>query len=68
MVLSINIERINFYYPTKIIPIPSINECKIQLLSKNEKLIKRMQWKALEYFEKLNDSVKETYGFIIKMK
>ena len=44
-------------------PISSRDEYEIQLVSKVERLIKRMRWKALEYLGKLNNSAKETWGF-----
>ena len=53
--------RINIDYSNKIIPVPFKDEYEIQSVSKVEKLIKRMRWKALEYLGKLNDSVTETY-------
>ena len=56
-------EKIDIDYSTKNIPIPSKDECEIQLVSKIEHVIKRMRWKALEYLGKLSNSTKESYGF-----
>ena len=56
-------EKIDIDYSTKSIPIPSNDEYEIPLLSKIEHVIKRMRWKALEYHGKLNNSIKESYGF-----
>ena len=56
-------EKIDVDYSTKNIPVPSKDEYEIQLVSKIEHVIKSMKWKALEYLGKLNNSIKETYGF-----
>ena len=47
------------------IPIPSKHNYKIMLVSKIEKVIKRMRWKTLEFLGKLDndDNNRETYGF-----
>ena len=50
-------------YSDKNIPIPSRQDYKIHLLSKTEKFIKRIRWKALEFLGKLESTEKETYGF-----
>ena len=50
-------------YSNKNIPIPSRNECKIQLISKVENVLERMRWKALQFLGKLEENNKETYGF-----
>ena len=50
-------------YSNKNILIPSRQDYKIHLLSKAEKFIKRIRWKALEFLGKLESTVKETYGF-----
>ena len=50
-------------YSDKNIPIPSRQDYKIHLLSKTEKFIKRIRWKALEFPGKLESTEKETYGF-----
>ena len=65
LVLSINMEITNIDYSTKNIPVPFKDEYEIQLVSKVENLIKRMQWKALEYLGKLNDSAKENSAFFL---
>ena len=50
-------------YSDKNIPIPSNQDYKIQLISKTEKFIKRMRWKALQFLGKLESTDKLTYGF-----
>ena len=50
-------------YSEKNIPIPSKEQYKIHLISKVEKFIKRMRWKALQFLEKLESTNKETFGF-----
>ena len=50
-------------YSDKNIPTPSRQDYKIHLLSKTEKFIKRIRWKALEFLGKLESTEKETYGF-----
>ena len=56
-------EEFNMNYSDKNIPIPSQQDYKIQLISKAEKFIKRIRWKALEFLRKLDSKEKETYGF-----
>ena len=56
-------EKFNIDYSDKNIPIPSRQDYKIHLLSKTEKFIKRIRWKALEFLGKLESTEKETYGF-----
>ena len=56
-------ENFNIEYSNKNITTPSKQEYTIQLISKVEKLIKRMRWKALIYLEKIDLEEKETYGF-----
>ena len=58
-----NMEKINIDYSDKNIPIPSQQDYKIHLISKTEKFIKRIRWKALEFLGKLEPTDKETYGF-----
>ena len=55
-------EKFNIDYSTKNIPIPSEREYMIQLISKVEKFIKQMKWKALQFLGKLDNSGKENYG------
>ena len=55
-------ERFNMIYSEKNIPIPSKEDYKIQLISKTEKFIKRMRWKALEFLGNLHSSDKITFG------
>ena len=56
-------EEFNMNYSDKNIPIPSQQDYKLHLISKTEKFIKRIRWKALEFLEKLDSTEKETYGF-----
>ena len=42
-------ERFNFGYSIKNIPIPTQRQYKLQLIDKIEAVIKRMRWKALYY-------------------
>ena len=55
-------EKFNIDHSTKNIPIPSEREYMIQLISKVEKFIKQMKWKALQFLGKLDNSGKENYG------
>ena len=50
-------------YSTKNIPIPTKHEYTIKLISKVEQFIKRMRWKALQFLDKLDNTVQENYGF-----
>ena len=56
-------EKFNMNYSDKNIPIPSRQDYKIHLISKTEKFIKQIRWKALEFLGKLESTEKETYGF-----
>ena len=56
-------EKFNMNYSDKNIPIPSRQDYKIHSISKTEKFIKRIRWKALEFLGKLESTEKETYGF-----
>lgn len=56
-------EKFNINYSNKNIPIPTKRQYTLSLISKIEKIIKRMRWKVLEFQGKLDDSGKETYGF-----
>ena len=56
-------EEFNMNYSDKNIPIPSQQDYKLHLISKTEKFIKRIRWKALEFLGKLDSTEKETYGF-----
>ena len=57
-------ERINFNYSTKNIPIPTKNDYSRRLIERTEQLVRRMRWKAFFF---LNPEAKkqsiETYGF-----
>ena len=56
-------ERFDINYSKKNIPIPSKHNYKIMLVSKIEKVIKRMRWKTLEFLGKLDndDNNRETW-------
>ena len=56
-------EKFNINYSDKNIPIPTEQNYKIQLISKTEKFIKRIRWKALQFLGKLESTDKLTYGF-----
>ena len=56
-------EKFNMNYSDKNIPIPTKQNYKIQLISKTEKFIKRIRWKALQFLGKLESTDKLTYGF-----
>ena len=56
-------EKFNMNYSDKNIPIPTEQNYKIQLISKTEKFIKRIRWKALQFLVKLESTDKLTYGF-----
>ena len=56
-------EKFYLIYPEKNIPIPSNEQYKIHLISKAEKFIKRMRWKALLFLRKLESTDKETFSF-----
>ena len=58
-------ERINYTYSLKNIPIPPTDSYLKSFISKVESLLKRMRWKAF-FFDKDKDdnrNVTETYGF-----
>ena len=44
-------------------PLVNHHEYKLKLISKVESLIKRMRWKVLQFFGKLERTDKETFGF-----
>ena len=50
-------------YSKKNISVSSKYQYKIILISKIEKVVKRMRWKVLEFHRKLNDNNKETFRF-----
>ena len=58
-------EKFEIEYSMKNIPIPSQRQYKLQLISKAEKLIKRMRWKTLQFLGKLSsdNNNNETSGF-----
>ena len=56
-------ERFNISYSHKKIPIQTEKQYKIQLIAKIENLVKTMRWKALDFLGKLDNQVKDTYGF-----
>ena len=60
-------ERMNFGYSVKNIPIPNQRAYKLQLIERIEAVIKRMRWKAIYFLNKDQNSNKEsqhiqTYG------
>ena len=63
-------ERMNFGYSLKNIPIPSSKSYKLKLIEKTESFIKRMRWKAhffLQENEEGQESMKrENYGFMTR--
>ena len=67
-------EKINFNYSMKNIPVPSNSNYKLKLIEKVELLIKRMRWRAHFFLnEKRNDTSeieteKENYGFLKRNK
>ena len=54
-----HLNRVNFNYSTKNIPIPSRNSFKKRLIEKVESVIKRMRWKALFFMKDNDDSRRE---------
>lgn len=58
-------ERVNFGYSMKNIPIPSTKEYKKSLIEKTESVLKRMRWKAFHFLNRTvnKQENKETYGF-----
>ena len=54
-------EKFDMDYSDKNIPIPSRQDYKIHLLSKTEKFIKRIRWKALEFSGKPESTEKKTW-------
>ena len=58
-----SMEKFNFGYSVKNIPIPSEREYKIQLTEKIEAVIRRMRWKAIFFNEKdAMEAEQKTYG------
>ena len=55
-------EKVNFKYSIKNIPIPSKRACLLQLREKIEMFITRMPWKAIYCNSKTNDNSSERYG------
>ena len=54
-----HLNRVNFNYSTKNIPIPSRNSFKKRLIEKVESVIKRMRWKAFFFMKDDDDSRRE---------
>ena len=52
-------EKFNLDYSDKNIPIPSWEDYKIDLLSKSQKFIKRITWKALQCLVKPESTEKK---------
>ena len=55
-------EKLQFPYSYKNIPIPSERSYLLQLTDKIELVIKRMRWKAFFYNQEENEVIPETYG------
>ena len=61
---DLTMDRINFEYSTKNIPIPSRNEFIKKLIEKTEQLCRRMRWKAYFFLNPGTQATqKNTYGF-----
>ena len=56
-------EKINFGYSTKNIPMPSNTEIKKISIESTQQLLKRMRWKAHFFFNPTDISTKEKDGF-----
>jgi hypothetical protein len=56
-------EKINFGYSTKNIPMQSETEYVKRFIEKTQQLLRRMRWKAYFFFNPTDSSTKETYGF-----
>ena len=57
-------EKVNFGYSTKNIPIPSEKEFKIELIKSVEKFMKNIKWRAFHYLNPTQSRQnKETFGF-----
>ena len=55
-------EKVNFKYSNKNIPIPSERTYLLQLMEEIEMFITRMRWKAIYCNRKTNDNSSERYG------
>ena len=55
-------EKLNIDYSKKNIPVSSKHQYKIILISKIEKVVKRMRWKVLKFYGTLNVNKKEIFG------
>ena len=55
-------EKVNFKYSIKNIPLPSERAYLLQLMEKIEMFITRMRWKAIYCNNKTNDNSSERYG------
>ena len=55
-------EKVNFKYSIKNIPIPSERAYLLQLMEEIEMFITRMRWKAIYSNSKTNDNSSEKYG------
>ena len=61
---SLSMERINFDYSIKNIPLPSEAEYVTKLIEKTEHFCRRLRWKALFFLNpNITSEEKETYGF-----
>ena len=55
-------EKVNFKYSIKYIPIPPERVYLLQLMEKIEMFITGMRWKAIYFNNKTNDNSSERYG------
>jgi hypothetical protein len=57
-------DKVNFNYSTKNIPIPSEKDFKIELIKSVEKFVKNLKWRSFHYLNPVpNRQHKETFGF-----
>ena len=56
-------EKKNFNYSLKNIPVPSVTTYKMKLIEKVESVIKRMRWKAIFFTKENKELTVENYGF-----
>ena len=58
-------EKIQFNYSMKNIPLPSKHTYRLSMIDKAESLIVRMRWKVFRFVNELNDSMnnQNNYGF-----
>ena len=56
-------EKINFEYSTKNIPLPSRSQYMKKFIEKTKHLLRRMRWKAYHFLNPSELPARETYGF-----